>query len=971
MRSKYTKRTFFIRIVLPALIAFLLFTLTFFVFIIPSFERSMLESKREMIHELTNSAWSILDEYNGKYQSGLLTLEEAQQSAAERIKNLRYGEENKDYFWITDEHPNMIMHPYRPDLNGTDLSNYSDPAGKKLFVEFTKIVKKTGEGYLHYQWQWKDNATKIVEKLSFVKEFKPWFWIIGTGVYIEDVKSDISELTNNLIYVSLGILVCLGFVLFYVGKQSFEIEHERQRAEEGLKESEGKYRALVEASTDGLVMILDSKIVYINQATLNLLGYQSIDEIDSMENLFKLKSDIDISGSVFIKKLLEDREFQSRFEGNLLKKDGNYAHVLFNTSVLRLGDKSGFTIIVTDISDSKKIADELGKNKERFNTLINNINIGVVRLSLEKSIGFVEANSAALNILGYQNSEEFYYSTFDELVVNKNDLENFVRKLVEKGELRNLILQIRKKSGELSVISLSAILINDEENDQQYCDAILDDISERIKINEERENLLVELQTSLMFLHQPLENFIRKPLSCSLNTSIRQAAQLITHYNYSEILVKKEDGEFIGIVTDSDFRNRVTVENLDVNLPVSQIMSAPLFTVSSHSPVFEAIFKMHEKGVRHLAIKNNEGKISGVINSEQLQRVEQQSSAYLLREIETANYIEELFHVRNKLPRLVKSLVDSGANTKNITQIITAVFDAIVHKLIEFGVEKVGKPPVQFAFVALGSGGRKEQTLISDQDTAIIFENVPEEEYTETHQYFVKLAELVCDGLHECGYDYCPGEAMARNPKWTQSLNVWKDYFHNWISKSDQQDLIDVSIYFDFRLVYGSGKLVTELRESLAKSTENQSGFFQHLTKNCLLHKPPVGLLGGLQLETKGEFADTLNIKMALMPISDFARIYALKYNLADTNTIERLTALYEERILKKTTFDEIIQDYNFLMQIRFRHQTSQFSGNKNIDNFVSPKELTQLELNALKNAFSQISGLQKKLNYEFSGEAI
>ena len=142
----------------------------------------------------------------------------------------------------------------------------------------------------------------------------------------------------------------------------------------------------------------------------------------------------------------------------------------------------------------------------------------------------MEANSAALNILGYQNSIDFYDSTLDELIVNKNDLELFIKKLREKGELKNHTLQVRKKSGELSVISVSAIMVNDEENDQQFCDAVLDDISERIKINEERENLLVELQTSLMFLHQPLENFIRKPLSCSLETSIKEAAQLITHY---------------------------------------------------------------------------------------------------------------------------------------------------------------------------------------------------------------------------------------------------------------------------------------------------------------------------------------------------------------------------------------------------------------------------------------------------------
>ena len=293
-------------------------------------------------------------------------------------------------------------------------------------------------------------------------------------------------------------------------------------------------------------------------------------------------------------------------------------------------------------------------------------------------------------------------------------------------------------------------------------------------------------------------------------------------------------------------------------------------------------------------------KLLGIISSEELLKVERQSSAYLLREIDVSETVEELSQVKDKLPQLIKTLVESGAKTKNITQIITSIFDEIVCKLIKMAIVDLGEPPAKFSFVALGSAGRKEQTLISDQDNAIIFENIDDAKIKDVKLYFDKLANKVCDGLNICGYEYCPGLAMANNPKWTQSLNCWEEYFHSWIAQSSQQDLIDISIYFDFRHVYGDGELVEKLRSKLVKLSEGQSGFFQHLTRNCLLHKPPVGILGKLLLESKGDRVDTFDIKHATMPIIDFARIYALKHNLSDTNTLERLETLFKRGIIQQ-----------------------------------------------------------------------
>ncbi|PLW96348.1 MAG: two component system sensor protein, partial [Marinilabiliales bacterium] len=137
-----------------------LFIVSIFAIIIPRLERIMLENKKEMISQLTNAAWSIMDEYQLKYEKDSIPLEEAQVQAAAAIELMRYGTERKDYFWIIDMRPFMVMHPYRPELNGTDLSKYQDPEGSFLFMEAVETVKENNEGFINYIWQWKDDSTR-------------------------------------------------------------------------------------------------------------------------------------------------------------------------------------------------------------------------------------------------------------------------------------------------------------------------------------------------------------------------------------------------------------------------------------------------------------------------------------------------------------------------------------------------------------------------------------------------------------------------------------------------------------------------------------------------------------------------------------------------------------------------------------------------------------------------------------------
>ncbi|MFH1152327.1 MAG: cache domain-containing protein [Pseudomonadota bacterium] len=220
------------RIVIPVLLTALLFTMTIFFLIIPVLEKSMMDGKREGILHLTESAWSTLNFFNDQVLSGELSPFKAREQAIAYLGRLRYGHDQSDYFWINDMAPVMIMHPYRPDLVGKDISGFQDPSGKHLFVDMVTLVKSQGAGYMDYLWQWKGDPKRIVPKISYVKEFKPWGWVIGTGIYVEDVREDIRAITRHLTYTCSGILILFLILSGYIVWQGSTAEKERLRAME-------------------------------------------------------------------------------------------------------------------------------------------------------------------------------------------------------------------------------------------------------------------------------------------------------------------------------------------------------------------------------------------------------------------------------------------------------------------------------------------------------------------------------------------------------------------------------------------------------------------------------------------------------------------------------------------------------------------------------------------------------------------
>jgi len=470
--------------------------------------------------------------------------------------------------------------------------------------------------------------------------------------------------------------------------------------------------------------------------------------------------------------------------------------------------------------------------------------------------------------------------------------------------------------------------------------------------------------------NMPVENIYSKDLVfCDQNMPIQAAAAVMSEHNASSIFVREPRGEFVGLVTDNDLRKKVIATGYNILNPVSEIMSAPLLMISREALIFEALMKMMQNNIKHLAVTDSEDKVVGVVTNRDLLRAQGQSPFFVVREIAQAKFINQIVQIHQQVPRLIQSLINTGAKAQNVTRFLTTVSDAILQKIIGFALEEFGPPPVKFVFMILGSEGRMEQTLKTDQDNAIVFEDTPSHSLKKTTQYFLKFSERVCNWLDEAGYALCKGGVMAKNANWCQPLSTWKSYFKRWIHTAEPEALLQASIFFDFKAGYGDGELVTQLRRYLFDTLMNWPGFFRHMAENALYFTPPIGFFRNFVVESEGEHRDAFDIKAAMQPIVDYARIYALHNEIDETNTLERLNQLLLKKKISWEEHNELETAYSYLMQQRLVRQVKAIvEENAAPDNYITPKKLSRIEQTMLKEIFKRIEKFQGKLSFDFTG---
>lgn len=709
-----SRRDFRFRIVLPAVVSLVLFIASIFLVILPMFHASLMKEKEIMIRNAVSLAVSILDYYTSLEFDGTFTREEAQAAAIDEIKKLRYGQDHDNYFWITDMQPVMIMHPWRPELIGRDLSDYTDSmnrSGKRLFVESVSLVQNSGGGFLEYLWQLDEESLRTVLKLSYVQGVDLWGWIIGTGIYIQDVEEEISRLTYNLVLVLMAIAFLLILLLIYMVMQSRSIERDRQQAESGLVEAKERYRALVEASNEGYLLILDHKIVFTNPTFLRMTGYSENELLSESlwETLFP-PSGRNGSFKKHLDNLMKDNPDVDEFEASLHCRSGSYLDVIVRMSRIFLSEQNG------------------------------------------------------------------------------------------------------------QIVSFRPI----------------------------------------------------------------------THNAYT----------------------------------------VPVFmnTESAANP------------------------------------------AEMFEEIQKSTNSAHVVRILNQLPQAVRSMLVSDWDSTRIRQFISDMYKISVRKLVEVSIQEVGLQPVPFAFLSLGSSGREELTLFSDQDNALVFDSSAEgDELESIRLYFLKLSHSICSRLNQAGFSYCPGGIMAVNPSCCLSVREWKDKYTNWMVKADTLSLLDIHVFFDVACVWGEERLVQELQDTIFKNCRSRPEFLLHFARNCLQYKAPLGILGTVKTEERDGLS-VINIKECLIPLINFARIFAMRENISAVPTLERINFLKEQGVLNEISYTDIYDAFEILWELRFSNQILSHGELRKVNDDLELKSLSEQNRKKLQRALSVIPGIQSRLSFAFQG---
>ncbi|MGI5307977.1 DUF294 nucleotidyltransferase-like domain-containing protein [Rheinheimera sp. WS51] len=462
----------------------------------------------------------------------------------------------------------------------------------------------------------------------------------------------------------------------------------------------------------------------------------------------------------------------------------------------------------------------------------------------------------------------------------------------------------------------------------------------------------------------------REPVSIVDSASVWQAAQLMTEQGVSCLLILYDDkqperaGTLAGIMTDRDIRSRLVAPGQKSEIPVSDIMSTELVTIEHQQYIFEAMMLMLRYNIHHLPILNKHKPV-GIVALSDIIRYESQNSLFVVSSIFRQQSVAELSTLVPDVEACFVRMANEDANSQMIGSAMAAIGRSFKQRLIELAEQELGPPPIPYCFLALGSMARDEQLIVTDQDNALILDNSFDPKLHD--DYFLKLANIVCDGLALCGYTYCTGGIMATNKQWRQPLKVWQHYFTDWINTPTAERLLHSSIFFDLDPVAGQTRWADQLNQLILKQAKNNQHFLACMTRNALQRTPPLGFFQDFVMENDGRQNNSLNIKRrGTAPMVDLIRVHALAIGSDATNSFERLNDIIAANILPKGRGEDLRDAYEVIAMARIKQQALAMQTGETVDNNIMPEHLSEFERKHLKAAFSVLSNAQKFLKYHF-----
>lgn len=468
-------------------------------------------------------------------------------------------------------------------------------------------------------------------------------------------------------------------------------------------------------------------------------------------------------------------------------------------------------------------------------------------------------------------------------------------------------------------------------------------------------------------LHSQLAALIRrKPVVAMPETSLKEAVQTMAEHRIGSIVVvEPESGRPIGIFTLRDLLYRVAAVSCDLDQMLMSVMSDNgLLMLNWRSTVYQAALLMARHGVHHVLVVDASGKLAGVVSQDDIYELQSGGGKAISGAIRNARDMDGLVAAAEDIRRLAERMLAEGTAAEPLTQLISSLNDHLTVRIIELTKVEFELPKTEWCWLSFGSEGRFEQTLSTDQDNGIAF-TAPADGAEAMRQAFLPFARAVNERLAACGFPLCKGNIMASNPELCLSVAEWQKKFQAWVQAGNPQALLNGTIFFDFRPLYGDEAITDELRAWLLGITANASLFLRQMAANALRVDAPIGVIRDFSFDKNEEFPHTIDLKASGSRLFvDVARILSLANGIGETNTAERLRALAERGKLGRDDIGAVIDGFYFIQQMRLRQQ--QGGTPAGIANRVDPDELNELDRLILKEAFKQAKKLQGRLQLEY-----
>ncbi|MDP5198870.1 DUF294 nucleotidyltransferase-like domain-containing protein [Flavobacterium sp. DG2-3] len=474
----------------------------------------------------------------------------------------------------------------------------------------------------------------------------------------------------------------------------------------------------------------------------------------------------------------------------------------------------------------------------------------------------------------------------------------------------------------------------------------------------------IDQQTEMQYI-QSL-NYNNSPLTTQASSIIKDVAILMTDSMLDNIIICEKNHP-IGIVTNADLSSKIATGRYPITETIDKIMSSPVVTVLENVSLAEAQLLMLKHNVTHLCVtKDGTSKsvVKGIISEHDLIVAQASNPGVLIKEIKRSQLPKDLKQIRDRLSDLIQNSIQKNIPISHVSNIASEINLAIIKRAVELSILDLGSPPARFAWLSIGSQGRKEQLLLTDQDSILIFEDVTPEKYREVKDYFLRLAKRTTSILEKVGYDYCPNGHMGSNMLWCKSLSDWTKQYNSWMNTPGENSNDLSSIFFDYEIVFGEPKIEEAIESVIFKNAVNNTLFFDFLGNDALKRNSPLSFFKKFITEEDGPHKDKFDIKTrALMPLIDGARLLILNANIKG---IQNTYLRFKQLAITDSKNAEIYLSCAeaFLTLSKFRT----VEGLKNDDSgqYINIREMSKSDKEKLKNALSPMKDLEELIKSKF-----